>query len=104
MADLSGRADFGPHSYYIQLLVETGVLGLAWFTVVATWLLTLLARTRAPLAGAIAAALIGTWAGNAFYLTMQIDYVGALYALAVAAPAVLRMHASDDASREAVRA
>jgi hypothetical protein len=33
---------------------------------------------------------VGTWAGNAFYLTTQVMYVDLLYVLAIAAPVVAR--------------
>jgi hypothetical protein len=43
-----------------------------------------------PLAGGLTAALAGTMAANAFYLTMQFYYFFAFLALALAAPLVFR--------------
>lgn len=95
--EISGRAEFGPHSYYVQLLTETGLVGFAIFVGWATWFLTMLLRVRDrarggvmhPLALGIAAALVGTLFGNLFYLTAHIMYVDLLYAFGLAAPAVL---------------
>jgi len=49
------------------------------------------ARVR-PLAWGLTAALAGTMAANAFYLTMQFYYFYVLAALALAASLVFRRH------------
>jgi O-antigen ligase len=92
---ISGRAEFGPHSLYVRLAVETGLVGIAVFLGFAVQLLRSLwaARWRTNddrmLRAGVAAAIVGAWAGNAFYLTTQIVYVDALYALGLALPYAL---------------
>jgi O-antigen ligase len=103
----TGKTNWGPHSFYVALLVETGLVGTILF---ALFLWFLFARVRAaralgrtlaaagdplasrvrPLAWGMTAALAGTMAANAFYLTMQFYYFYALAALALAAPIVFR--------------
>lgn len=84
---ISGRVGFGPHSHFVRTLSETGVVGFALWLTIATLAITAVAK-RGSLAGAgIAAALIGTWAGNLFYLTTHMLYVDMLMAFAFAAPA-----------------
>ncbi len=102
---LTGRTNYGPHSYYVAVLTETGVVGTLLF---AAWLVFLFRRLadlrrigrrlsaagdRAaarvnPLAWGLLAALLATMAGNVFYLTMQMYYFFVLAALILAAPAV----------------
>lgn len=102
---LTGRTNYGPHSYYVAVLTETGVVGTLVF---AAWLVFLfrriadlrrlgrrlaaagdrLAARVSPLSWGFAAALLGTMAGNVFYLTIQMYYFFVLAALVVAAPAV----------------
>jgi len=102
---VTGRTNFGPHSFYVATIVETGVVGTALFVAFLWYLFRRLgalrelgrrlaaagdaaaARVR-PLAWGLTAALVGTIAANAFYLTMQFYYFFALALLAVAAPAV----------------
>lgn len=88
---ISGRPEFGPHSLYVRLAVETGVFGTLAFAGFAAQLVrTLLAAAaREPARLGLLAAVVGTWAGNAFYLTTQIIYVDVLYALAFALPYVV---------------
>jgi O-Antigen ligase len=102
---VTGLQNWGPHSFYAALLIETGVVGAALFAVFLWWvfrrLLTghrvgrslaamrdpLAARVR-PLAWGLTAAIAGVMAANAFYLTMQQSYFYALAMLAVALPVV----------------
>jgi O-antigen ligase len=102
---LTGRTNFGPHSFYVALLTEGGLVGAALY---AAWLLFLFrclrtvrrfgrelaragdrsaARVR-PLGWGLTAALAGTLASNLFYLTMQMYYFTVFAALVVAAPVV----------------
>jgi O-Antigen ligase len=102
---VTGKTNWGPHSFYVALLVETGVVGTVLFGVFLGWIFwrlsaarrlgralaalgnPLAARVR-PLAWGLTAALVGTMAANAFYLTMQFYYFYAFAALAVTVPAV----------------
>ncbi|HEX5450496.1 MAG TPA: O-antigen ligase family protein, partial [Gaiellaceae bacterium] len=102
---VTGKNNWGPHSYYVALLVETGLVGTALFAIFLVWVFVRLHRARAlgrqlaaasdplaarvrPLAWGCTAALAGTLASNAFYLTMQFYYFFAFLALALAIPAV----------------
>jgi O-antigen ligase len=102
---VTGKTNWGPHSFYVALLVETGLVGTILFAVFLRWIFLrlraarrlgralavardpLAARVR-PLAWGLTAALAGTMAANAFYLTMQFYYFFAFVALALAAPVV----------------
>jgi O-antigen ligase len=102
---VTGRTDWGPHSFYVALLVETGIVGTALFVAFLVFLFRrlgvarrlgralaaardpLAARVR-PLAWGLTAALVGTMAANAFYLTMQFYYFYAFAQLALAVPIV----------------
>jgi O-antigen ligase len=102
---VTGRTNFGPHSYYVSLLTETGLVGAAVFLVYLAFLFRRLgvlrrvgrgltaagdaaaARVR-PLAWGLTAALVATLAANAFYLTMQMYYFFVFALLALAAPVV----------------
>ena len=102
---VTGRTDWGPHSFYVALLVETGIVGTALFAAFLVFLFRrlgvarrlgralaaardpLAARVR-PLAWGFTAALVGTMAANAFYLTMQFYYFYAFAQLALAVPIV----------------
>jgi hypothetical protein len=85
--------------------VETGVVGTALFAVFLWYLFRRLSVARAigralaaardpaaarvrPLAWGLTAALVGTMAANAFYLTMTFFYFYALVLLLLAAPVV----------------
>lgn len=111
---VTGKTNWGPHSYYIALLSETGVVGALLFAVYLGYLFRRLsvlrtlgrqlffagdamaARVR-PLAWGLTAALIGTLAANAFYLTMQMYSFFAFALLVIAAPGVFaRQPASGD--------
>ena len=102
---VTGRTNFGPHSFYVALVVETGVVGTALFAGFVWYLFRRLGATRRigralqaardpaavrvrPLAWGLTAALVGTIAANAFYLTMQFYYFYVFAMLALAAPIV----------------
>jgi len=96
---VTGRTNFGPHSFYVATLVETGVVGAALFVAFLAYIFKRLKRLRAigrtlgsprirPLAWGMTAALVGTIASNAFYLTMSFYYFFAFAMLALAAPIV----------------
>jgi len=104
---VTGRTNFGPHSFYVALVVETGVVGTALFAGFVWYLFRRLGATRRigralqaardpaaarvrPLAWGLTAALVGTIAANAFYLTMQFYYFFAFATLAVALPLAFR--------------
>jgi O-antigen ligase len=102
---VTGRTNFGPHSFYVALLVETGLVGALVFAVFLVHLFRragaarqigrtlaaardpLSARVR-PLGWGLTAALVATLASNAFYLTMSFYYFFALALLVLAAPIV----------------
>lgn len=103
--EVTGKTNWGPHSYLVALIVETGLVGLVaygafmWFVfsrlrrarMVGAWLAArgdAEARRVSPLAWGLTAALVGTMVGNLFYLTMQFYYFYGLLALAIAAPVV----------------
>ena len=102
---VTGRTNFGPHSFYVATIVETGVVGTLLFAGFLVYLFRRLGRLRAlgralaaagdrasarvrPLAWGLTAALVGTIAANAFYLTMSFYYFFALALLVLAAPIV----------------
>ncbi len=102
---VTGRPDFGPHSFYVALLVETGVIGAALFGVLVVWLFRRLGAARRigralaaahdplssrvrPLAWGMTAALVVTLVANLFYLTMTFYYFYVFAALAAALPVV----------------
>ncbi len=102
---VTGRDNFGPHSFYVALFVETGIVGALLFLgflgylfhrlavgrslgrVLATAGDTVAARVR-PLEWGLTAALVGTMAANFFYLTMSFYYFFVFAMLAIVAPAV----------------
>jgi O-antigen ligase len=102
---VTGKEDFGPHSFYVATIVETGLVGTALFGVFVVWLFRrlgaarrlgraltaardpLAARVR-PLAWGMTAALVATLVANLFYLTMTFYYFYVFAALAVALPVV----------------
>ena len=107
---VTGQTNWGPHSFYVALLVETGIVGTALFAAFLVYLFKrlgaarrlgralaaardpLAARVR-PLAWGFTAALVGTMAGNTFYLTMSFYYFYAFAALALAVPIVFARRA-----------
>jgi O-antigen ligase len=102
---VTGRTNFGPHSFYVALFVETGLVGALVFAAFVVYLFRragatrrigkalaergdpLAARVR-PLGWGLTAALVATLASNAFYLTLSFYYFFALALLAIAAPPV----------------
>lgn len=102
---VTGRTNFGPHSFYVALLVETGLVGFALFAVFVGYLFHRLALSRRlgralaaagdevarrvrPLAWGLTAALVATLVANAFYLTMSFYYFFVFALLAIVPPAV----------------
>lgn len=102
---VTGKTNWGPHSFYVALLVETGLVGAVLFGVflwyVFRWLKAArgvgsalaaagdpaAARVR-PLAYGLTAALVATMVANLFYLTMSFYYFFAFLVLVLAAPVV----------------
>jgi hypothetical protein len=109
---VTGREDFGPHSFYVATIVETGAVGTALFAVFVLWIFhrlgaarrlgraltaagdPLAARVR-PLAWGMTAALVATLVANVFYLTMTFYYFYVFAVLAVAVPVVFGRRALD---------
>jgi O-antigen ligase len=102
---VTGKSNWGPHSFYVALIVETGLVGTAAFFLFLRYLFARLRAARAlgralaaageplaarvrPLAWGLTAALAGTMAANLFYLTMQFYYFYAFAALVLALPLV----------------
>jgi hypothetical protein len=102
---VTGRTRWGAHSYYVATVVETGLVGTILFGLFLVYLFRRLGAARRigrtlaiagdpiaarvrPLAWGLTAALVGTIAANAFYLTMQFYYFYALALLALTAPIV----------------
>ena len=100
-----GRDNFGPHSFYVALFVETGIVGALLFLAFLGYLFQRLALGRAigrsladagdalaarvrPLEWGLTAALVATMAANLFYLTMSFYYFFVFAMLAIVAPAV----------------
>jgi O-antigen ligase len=102
---VTGRPDFGPHSFYVATIVETGLVGAALLAVFVVWIFRrlgdarrigralsaagdpLAARIR-PVAWGMTAALVATLVANVFYLTMTFYYFYVFATLAVVLPAV----------------
>jgi O-antigen ligase len=96
---VTGKSNWGPHSFYVALIVETGLVGTLAFALFLRYLFVRLRAARAlgraledarlrPLAWGMTGALLGTMAANAFYLTMQFYYFYAFAALVLALPLV----------------
>ncbi len=102
---VTGKTNWGPHSYWVALIVETGLVGALLFVVFLRYVFVRLRAARAlgrrldaandplgarvrPLAWGLTAALAGTMAANLFYLTMQFYYFYGVVALALALPVV----------------
>jgi O-antigen ligase len=102
---VTGKSNFGAHSYWVAVVVETGLLGLLVYVVFLRYLFVRLVAARRlgrlldalgdpeawrvrPLAWGMTAALAGTIAANFFYLTMQFYYFYAFAALLLALPVV----------------
>ncbi len=103
----TGKTNWGPHSFYVSLIVETGLVGTVLFALFLFWVFVRLkaarelgnalaragdplARRVRPLAWGWTAALAGTLAANVFYLTMSFYYFFVFLALALATPLVFR--------------
>ncbi len=102
---VTGRPDFGPHSFYVATIVETGIVGAMLFAAFVVWIFRrlgaarrigralsaasdpLAARVR-PLAWGMTAALVATLVANFFYLTMTFYYFYVFATLAAALPVV----------------
>ncbi|MDE3189221.1 MAG: O-antigen ligase family protein [Acidobacteriota bacterium] len=96
---VTGKTNWGPHSYWVALVVETGLVGALLFIVFLRYVFLRLRAARVlgrmrgdrrvlPLGWGMTAALAGTIAANFFYLTMQFYYFYAFIALALALPVV----------------
>ena len=102
---VTGKTNWGPHSFYVALMVETGLVGTILFAVFLGYLFLRLGAARRlgkalalvgdplearirPLAWGLTAALVGTMAANVFYLTMTFFYFYVFILLAVAVPVV----------------
>jgi hypothetical protein len=92
---ITGKTNWGPHSFYVALLVETGVVGTILFALFLRYVFVKLRAGRRltlpnvrPLAWGLTAALAGTMAANLFYLTMQFYYFYVFAAFALALPGV----------------
>jgi O-antigen ligase len=102
---VTGKTNWGPHSFYVALLVETGLVGAALFALFVWYLFTRLGAARrvgkalaalgdvaaarvTPLAWGMTAALAGTLAANLFYLTMSFYYIYVFAVLVLALPVV----------------
>jgi O-antigen ligase len=102
---VTGKTNWGPHSYWVALIVETGLVGALLFVVFLRYVFLRLRAARTlgraldragdplgarvrPLAWGMTAALAGTMAANFFYLTMQFYYFYGFVALALALPVV----------------
>src|SRR5215471_13770829 len=102
---VTGKANFGAHSYWVAVIVESGLLGLVVWIVFLRYVFVRLQAARRlgrvldrlgdpegahvrPLAYGMTAALVGTIVANFFYLTMQFYYFYAFLAFALALPVV----------------
>jgi O-antigen ligase len=109
---VTGKTNWGPHSYYVLLVVEGGLVGTALFAVFLWFLFgrlgaarrvgralaaardPLAARVR-PLAWGMTAALLATMAANIFYLTMSFFYFYVFAMLVLVTPPVFSRGAGD---------
>jgi O-antigen ligase/polysaccharide polymerase Wzy-like membrane protein len=98
---VTGKTNWGPHSFWVALVVETGLVGLTLFIVFLRYVYLRLRAARLlgralgydgryvrAVAYGMTAALTGTIAANFFYLTMSFYYFYAFVALALALPVV----------------
>ena len=107
---LTGKSNWGPHSYYLSVVTESGLVGAVLVAVFLVYVFKRLGAARAigralaldgdrnaallrALAWGITAAVVGTMAANFFYLTMQMYYFTGLVAFALAIPLVLARRA-----------
>jgi O-antigen ligase len=111
-AFVTGKTNFGPHSFWVAVIVESGLIGLlAWIVFLRYVYVRLHAARRLgrlldslrdpagarvrPLAWGMTAALTGTIAANFFYLTMQFYYFYVFTAFALALPVVFARRARE---------
>ncbi len=109
---LTGKSNWGPHSYYLSVLTESGLVGGALVLAYLVYVFLRLGAARRiglalaaagdggavllrALAWGITAALVGTMVANFFYLTMQMYYFTGLVALALAVPILLARRAGE---------
>jgi O-antigen ligase len=102
---VTGKTNFGAHSYWVSVVVESGLIGLVLWIVFLRYVFVRLRAARLlgrlldrlgdpagsqvrPLAYGLTAALVGTIAANFFYLTIQFYYFYAFLAFALALPVV----------------
>jgi O-antigen ligase len=102
---VTGKTNWGPHSFYVALLVETGLVGTALFAFFLWYVFRRLRAARAigralavdrdptaarvrPIAWGLTAALVGTMAANVFYLTMTAFFFYGFIMLVLALPVV----------------
>jgi hypothetical protein len=117
---VTGKTNWGPHSFYVALLVETGLVGSLLFAVFVWYLFRRLRAARAtgrllaaqgdplaarvrPLAWGMTAALAGTLAANVFYLTMTFYYFYVFAMLVLAVPIVFGRRAAEPARSPVLR-
>jgi len=111
---VTGKTNWGPHSFWVALIVETGLVGLLLFVVFLRYVYVRLRAARVlgrllgpnegrcvrALGWGMTAALTGTIAANFFYLTMTFYYFYAFLGLALALPVVFgRKYSSSAASQ-----
>jgi hypothetical protein len=110
---VTGKTNWGPHSFWVALIVETGLVGLILFVVFLRYVYVRLRAARVlgrrlgvegryvrALGWGMTAALTGTIAANFFYLTMTFYYFYAFLGLALALPVVFgRKYSSPAASQ-----
>jgi hypothetical protein len=116
---VTGKTNWGPHSFYVALIVETGLVGAALFAVFLGYLFARLGAARRvghelaveqdvaaarviPLAWGMTAALAGTLASNIFYLTMSFYYVYVFAVFVLALPVVFGRVAPARRARAAI--
>jgi O-antigen ligase len=112
---VTGKTNWGPHSFWVALIVETGLVGLLLFVVFLRYVYLRLRAARLlgrllgaegryvrALAWGMTAALTGTIASNFFYLTMTFYYFYAFIALAVALPVVFRRAGAQDSGSSGI--
>ncbi|HJQ75088.1 MAG TPA: O-antigen ligase family protein, partial [Gaiellaceae bacterium] len=109
---VTGKTNFGAHSYWVSVVVESGLLGLVLWIVFLRYVFVRLDAARRlgrlldrlgdpagphvrPLAYGMTAALVGTIAANFFYLTIQFYYFYAFLAFALALPVVFGARARE---------
>jgi hypothetical protein len=102
---VTGKSNYGAHSYWVAVMVESGLLGLIVWIVFLRYVFVRLQAARRlgrlldrigdpegphvrPLAYGLTAALVGTIIANFFYLTIQFYYFYAFLAFALALPVV----------------